>query len=450
MRHSLEGRLALFGIAVVLVTGLLVAGLSAWLGSPATAAAIGVAAVAPLVVFMARRFMHPVVKTVQAVSDGILSMKDRDFSVSLSPQSLPELASLVDSYNALGQLLRDERQSLYQRELLLDTVIQATPLSMVLTNAAGRIVYSNVAARQAFLGGRKLEGLAFADLIAASPEPLRQAVVGQTDTLFTVEGDGESEIYHLSQRAFLLNNQSHRLYLLKQLTRELSRQEVETWKKVIRVIAHELNNSLAPISSLAHSGRQAIDRPERAQLERIFHTIEERARHLHTFIEGYARFAKLPRPHLEEINWAAFLRSLQETAPFKLAGEPPAKPGVFDAAQMEQVLINLVKNAREAGAPVDSIELQVQEYAAGWRLQLTDRGAGMSEETLRSALLPFYSTKPAGAGLGLTVCREVIEAHGGRILLTNRPGGGLSATLWIPAIRMDSTDQAAVEAMPPA
>jgi two-component system nitrogen regulation sensor histidine kinase NtrY len=306
---------------------------------------------------------------------------------------------------------------------------------MVLTNAADRVVYSNVAARQTFLSGRKLEGLSFVELLAAAPEPLRQAAASETDTLFTVESDTESEIYHLSQRGFLLNSQSHRLYLLRQMTKELSRQEVATWKKVIRVIAHELNNSLAPISSLAHSGRQSIDSPQPEQLERIFRTIEERARHLHTFIDGYARFAKLPRPQPEVIHWAAFLRSLRQTAPFTLANEPPRRAGVFDPAQMEQVLINLVKNAREAGAAEDAIELHVDEHAGGWRIQVLDRGAGMQEDVLRNALLPFYSTKPAGAGLGLTVCREVIEAHGGRIALANRQGGGLAATLWIPAMQ---------------
>ena len=437
MRYSLEGKLALCGVGVVLLTAATVAGLSAWLASPYTAFVIGLSGATPLVIHAARRFMRPVARTLQAVSDGIVSMKDRDFSISLAPQKLLELAALVESYNGLGQLLRDERQALYQRELLLDTVIQATPLSMVLTNATGRVVYSNVAARQTFLGGRKLEGLAFAELVAASPAPLQHAVAGQTDTLFTIEGNAESEVYYLSQRAFLLNSQSHRLYLLKQLTRELSRQEVETWKKVIRVIAHELSNSLAPISSLAHSGRLAIERPERAPLERIFQTIEDRARHLHRFIEGYARFAKLPRPQPEEIDWAHFLRSLQEASPFKLGAEIPSTPGVFDPAQMEQVIINLVKNAHEAGAPADSIVLEVRAYASGWRIQLLDRGPGMSEEVLRNALLPFFSTKPSGAGLGLTVCREVIEAHGGRMSLANRSDGGLAATLWIPAIEPD-------------
>lgn len=437
MRSSLEGKFALLSAILILLAVAAVAGLIAWLQSPFIAALIAALIIIPLGIFAARFFMRPITRTLQAVSDGITSMKDRDFSVSITPSSQDELKALVESYNGLGELLRAERQGLYQRELLLDTVIQATPLAMVLTNASDRVVYSNVSARQTFLGGRKLEGLAFSELLSAAPDPLRQAVASESDTLFTVETQGESEIYHLSQRGFLLNSQSHRLYLLKQLTRELSRQEVETWKKVIRVIAHELNNSLAPISSLAHSGRQTVEHPDPVQLERIFRTIEERARHLHTFIDGYARFAKLPRPRPEAVDWPAFLRSLQATAPFRLINVPSTRPGVFDPTQMEQVLINLVKNAREAGAAQDSIDLDVSEHAGGWRLQLMDRGAGMSEEVLRGALLPFFSTKPAGAGLGLTVCREVIEAHGGRISLANRQGGGLVATLWIPAIRQE-------------
>ena len=439
-RHSLEGRLALLCIALVALATLIVAGMLQWLQSMLLGIALALLIVIPLAIFIARVFVQPVVRTLQAVSDGIVSMRDRDFSVSITPPKQDELRSLVEGYNGLGGLLRAERQSLYQRELLLDTVIQATPLAMVLTNAADRVVYSNVAARQSFLGGRKLEGLAFGELLKSAPEALRNAVATDTDSLFTVESADESEIYHLSQRGFLLNSQSHRLFLLKQLTRELSRQEVETWKKVIRVIAHELNNSLAPISSLAHSGRLTVANPQPEQLERIFRTIEERARHLHTFIDGYARFAKLPRPEPEAIDWAAFLHALQETAPFRLVGAPPTRPGVFDPTQMEQVLINLVKNAREAGAPGDSIELDVDEHAGGWRLQVNDRGSGMSEEVLRNALLPFFSTKPSGAGLGLTVCREVIEAHGGRISLANRTGGGLAVSLWIPVVAGDGDE----------
>jgi two-component system, NtrC family, nitrogen regulation sensor histidine kinase NtrY len=433
-QYSLEGKLTSLIAGLIGITAVLTVGLTLWLGSPFLAGAAAITLLLAPTVLAVRWFMRPISRTLQAVSDGINSVKDRDFSVSITTADAIELRALVASYNGLGDLLRTERQSLYQRELLLDTVIQATPLAMVLTNANDFVIYSNVAARQAFIGGRSLEGLMFKELLRGAPEPLRQAVEASTDTLFTIDSEGESDIYHLSQRSFLLNNQAHRLYLLKQLTRELSRQEVQTWKKVIRVIAHELNNSLAPISSLAHSGRQTVENPQPKQLELIFRTIEDRTRHLHSFIDGYARFAKLPRPNPEAVDWPAFLRSLQQTTAFELAGELPNRPGVFDPTQMEQVLINLVKNAREAGAEAASIEVEVQEYGGGWRLQVLDRGSGMSEDVLRNALLPFYSTKPAGAGLGLTVCREVIDAHGGRLSLANRAGGGLSVTLWIPQL----------------
>jgi two-component system, NtrC family, nitrogen regulation sensor histidine kinase NtrY len=426
------GKLVVFGVGIASAAVGIAFVLQPWFASPLSAGVAAVAIVTPIAMVWSRFVVLPVRRTIQAVSDGISSMKDRDFSVSIASPDEPGLKALVASYNSLGSLLREERQSLYQRELLLDTVIQATPLSMVLTNASGRVVYSNIAARQTFLGGRNLEGLAFDELLEAAPEPLRQASASGTDTLFTVDAGGESEIYHLSQRSFLLNSQAHRLFLLKQMTRELSRQEVETWKKVIRVIAHELNNSLAPISSLAHSGRQIVLRPDAAQFERIFQTIEERAQHLHTFIDGYARFAKLPRPLAEAVDWNAFLRALQNTSPFVIVGDVPSRPGFFDPAQVEQVLINLIKNAVEAGAATATIEVKVEEQAGGFGIQIMDRGAGMPEEVLRNALLPFFSTKPAGAGLGLTVCREVIEAHGGRISLANRPGGGLAVSLWIP------------------
>src|ERR1044072_7168279 len=156
MRFSLEGKLALFGFGLALVVAALVAVLSRWLDSPWLAFLIALAISTPLAAMAARYYMRPIAKTLQAVGDGIASLTDRDFSVSITAANQPELTALVDGYNRLGNVLREERQSLYQRELLLDTVIQATPLATVLTNANGRVVYSNVAARQTVLVARQL------------------------------------------------------------------------------------------------------------------------------------------------------------------------------------------------------------------------------------------------------------------------------------------------------
>jgi len=250
--------------------------------------------------------------------------------------------------------------------------------------------------------------------------------------LFTVEIAGEPEIFHLSRRGFRLNARPHLLYLLKQLTRELNAQEVATWKKVIRVIAHELNNSLAPISSLAHSGQQLARVPDTARLERVFTTIEERAAHLKTFIDGYARFAKLPQPRPAPVEWPAFLARLADALPFRLEGAVPQQTAQFDPAQLQQALINLLKNAHESGSPAEDVVISVEAGPSMWQLKVLDRGTGMTDTDLRNALVPFYSTKPTGTGLGLTLCREVLEAHGGRIALANREGGGLAVTLWLP------------------
>jgi len=430
-RFSLAGRSA----AALAASSMLAAAVTAlamrWL-PPLPAALCAVAAVAPLVLALGPWITRPWVQVVRAVRDGIVSLHDRDFSVSVAPTPDAELQALTSAYNSLGEVLRRERLDLYQRELLLDTVIQTTPLAMVLTDDGGRVVYSNVAARQLLREGHKLEGLDFESVLATTPAPLREALGSGGDTLFTMEIAGEAQVYQLSQRRFQLNARSHRLVLLKQLTRELAAQEVGIWKKVIRVIAHELNNSLAPITSLAHSGRLLAQQPDAAQLERVFSTIAGRAAHLASFIDGYARFAKLPRPRPARVSWERFLARLEGTLPFRIEGSVPQQPASFDESQLEQVMINLLKNAAESGSPPGEITVGVRTAAPGFRLEVGDRGSGLSDSTLRDALLPFYSTKPTGTGLGLTLCREIVEAHGGHLSLANREGGGALVTVWLP------------------
>lgn len=431
-RRSLEGTIALAAGAAALVSAFVGALASRWFAAP-VAALCGMLAAALAGVWIARLAARRWRATALALRDGIASLRDRDFSISITRTSNDEIGELVDAYNSLGALLRRERFDLYQRELLLDTVIQATPLALVLENTAGAVIYSNVAARELLGSGRKLEGHVLARVLDAAPAPLRDAFGSVDDRLFTVEIDGEPQVYHLSQRRFLLNAQQHRLLLLKRLTRELAAQEVAIWKKVIRVVAHELNNSLAPISSLAHSGRLLIDAADKAPLERVFDTIEERATHLAGFIDGYARFAKLPKPRLAPLDWDSLLMRLQSIAPFTLHTAQRRLGARADAAQIEQVAINLLKNALESGAPGESIEVVLRAHRGGVQLEVMDRGSGLSGEALGSALLPFFSTKASGTGLGLTICREIVEAHGGHLTLANREGGGAVASVWLPA-----------------
>jgi nitrogen fixation/metabolism regulation signal transduction histidine kinase len=429
----MAGRATLWLGATAAAGILLTLALHRFIESPWLAGSLAALLLTPLLAWAGTRLTAPWSRTARALGDGVLSLKDRDFSMSVTRASSDELGELVDHYNGLGDRLRVERQSLYQRELMLDTVIQSTPLALVLTNDADAVLYSNTTARRLFCAGRRLEGGRFANYLERAPAPLQEAIQRGGDTLFTLELGGEPEVYHVSQRSFLLNAAPHRLLLLKQLTREINSQEVATWKKVIRVIAHELNNSLAPISSLAHSGQiLAQGPPQPEQLGRVFSTIEDRARHLASFIEGYAQFAKLPQPRLAPLTWAVLLERLRVVATFRLAGGIPAAVLSCDHAQLEQALINLLKNAAESGADVQGIELAVAQTSRGFSIEVRDRGPGFTAAALEHALVPFYSTKAAGTGLGLTLCREIVEAHGGRLRIANREGGGAVVTLWLP------------------
>jgi nitrogen fixation/metabolism regulation signal transduction histidine kinase len=429
---SLEGKLTAALAATLVAAAALAAAATQWFASAWVGAAAAVFVLALPALIFARALAQPVAALIRALSGSVVAFRDGDFSFSIGSKRGDEVGDLVNAHNELGRVLRDERQHLFQRELLLDTVVQNTPTALALVEEGGHVVYANIAARQLLNGGRSLNGEVFADIVAAAPEPLARAIASGGDGLFSVQIDQEEETFHLSQRAFKLQGKPHHLYQLKRLTRELARQEVATWKKVIRVISHELNNSLGPIRSLSHSGREFARLGDVTRLAKVFETIEERTHHLETFTQGYARFAKLPQPRPEPVAWAPFLDGLSHHFAFGLIGAAPEVPGWFDRAQIEQVLINLLKNAHEADGDAQEIELAVALRGNDLRIEVRDRGSGMSETVLANALLPFYSTKRSGSGLGLALAREIAEAHGGRVQLANRPEGGLVVTLVLP------------------
>jgi two-component system nitrogen regulation sensor histidine kinase NtrY len=363
------------------------------------------------------------------LGNALRATRDGDYGLRLAVRGDREVAELKRLYNELADAVRVDRHDIHNKEVLLDTILQRTPLAVVLINAAGRVIFSNTAARDLLARGARLDGRPLADVTAHVASSLRDALMTPNDALFGVD----DETFHLTQRMFRLNTQQHRLVLVERLTPELRRQEVAVWKKAIRIINHEINNTVAPISSLFHSARIAQERPEhRHRLGEIYELIEERLQFLRAFLESYAQFARLPEPRKEHTTWAAVLEPVHALYDFRIEGNAE-QPASVDRTQMQQVLINLVKNAHESGSEPQDVVVSIQRTADDCVLRVLDRGRGMSDEVMRQALIPFYTTKPAGSGLGLPLCNEIVEAHGGRMRLAGRDGGGTVVTCWIPA-----------------
>lgn len=382
---------------------------------------------------IAHWFLRDYQAGIEALETGLLNIKDGEYSTTLAHQGKDEFADLCQLYNETVEKLRIEKHWLYQRELLLDKVTQSSPSVLLLVNDQQQIVFSNLAARDFFAIQRSLEGRSFAELIDKAPEGFHSIAYQSRDGLFSVQTkEGEQQTWHLSNGKFRLNNQPHRLLILKQLTRELSRQEVAVWKKVIRIISHELNNSLGPISSMLHSGKLLTKSQDDDRLQRVFNTIEERIHHLSHFVQGYGKFAKLPEPQLQQVPLTPFLDKLSEQWSFDTAGSDKDKEVFADPIQLEQLLINLLKNAHESGTPSSAVRLLVLVENNHTIIEVSDRGSGMSDTVMNNALIPFYSTKPAGSGIGLALCREIIDAHHGQITLKNRVNGGLGVRLYFP------------------
>lgn len=434
MKVRLQAKLTALLMGVFLLGAAAEAAAARLLGPVSLALAVLMVIVALAVAaYMARVAIRPVRRLLSSLAAAVSSYQDGDLSFSMPVVRSDEIGELLAAHNALGKVLRTQRSELVQRERLLDTVTENSPIALVLVDSHDRVTFANLAARHLLGAGRSFLGKDFSALLARSPEPLRHAAEAGRDSLFQVEIEGIEETFRLAQRSFQLQGRAHRLYLLERITRELSRQEVGIWKKLIRVVSHELNNSLAPIASLAQSGAQLVRRGNATQLVAAFEGIAERAQHLYEFISGYTAVAKLPAPLPTFVDWRALLDDLSRQARFRTVEPLPAEAGWFDRAQVEQALINLVKNAEEAGSPADDIEIAVTQLPLRQHIEVRDRGTGMSDVVMAQALLPFYSTKRSGTGLGLALAREIAEAHGGNIRLANRPERGLIVALELPA-----------------
>lgn len=316
---------------------------------------------------------------------------------------------------------------------LLAAAIEAAPTATLILDQEGRVRYVSQRAQALFFQGAVPRNASISEVVKSAPAPLVRALAGDRNEVMVLESDGEREVFLVAKHLFTAPDRGPWTVLtVNPLTDAIAREEVAAYRKVLRVLGHELNNSLAPVASLVATGQALLASRQLDDLPRMLDTIAGRVEHLRSFLSQYSAIARLPRPRPRLMPIDASLSRIATLYPgVRIRGSD--EPVFVDGAQLEQLLVNLVKNSVEAGSGLAEIEIEVAIGEQG-RLQLAvrDRGAGLSDEALAGALVPFYSTKPDGAGLGLTLCREIVEAHGGRMRLRKRSDGGAEVLVRLP------------------
>ncbi len=333
---------------------------------------------------------------------------------------------------------------LRQEQALLEALLEQVGTAVILADAEQRLVYANGTARELLLRPEAPQGEPLEAALHERVKALGPAWSEERDATLTLMVGGEPEVLQIVRRKIEVGFRPHELLVARRVTEALRTREIAAYKRVVRVIMHEVNNSLGPIGSTLGSAQRVLGNPQHAaRLQSTFAVVRERLKSLGEFLEGYARLARLPAPRPARVAWGPFLAEVRGLHPFQLAVEPPMEDGYFDQGQLQQVLLNLLKNAEEAGSPAGETEVEVSREGEDVCVRVSDRGSGLSDEAWRHAMTPLFSTKPKGSGLGLALCREILDAHGGRLGLFPREGGGTTVRCWLP--RAANTGQPSVE-----
>jgi nitrogen fixation/metabolism regulation signal transduction histidine kinase len=376
-----------------------------------------------------------VVYPLQVMSNLLAALREEDFSIRARGQRKDDpLGEVLIEVNALADTLREQRLGALEATSLLRTVMEEIPVAVYAFDPERRLRLVNRA-------GERLLARPSERLIGRTAEELGLAAcLGMNDpSILGITFPGGAGRWEVRTGHFRQGGIPLELLVMTDVSRSLRDEERQAWQRLIRVIGHEINNSLAPIKSIAHSLERIIGRDPRptdweADMRGGLQVIGARADSLGRFTAAYAQLARLPQPTLAPVSLArlaARVTDLERRRAVAVVGGPavtlPADPD-----QLEQLLINLVRNAVDA-TPDSSGGVTVSWVVGDGRVRVRvdDEGPGLSNTA--NLFVPFFTTKPGGSGIGLVLCRQIAEAHGGALTLENRkPGPGCRAELTLP------------------
>ncbi|MBR1939769.1 MAG: PAS domain-containing sensor histidine kinase [Bacteroidaceae bacterium] len=362
-------------------------------------------------------FYHKVVKPMNAIINGMDLLREQDFSSRLKLVHQKEADQIVGVFNQMMLQLKNEHLRVREQNHFMDLLISASPMGVVILDYDGFIQLSNKAGLQ-FMGYEQIEqikGLALSDLTTPLGREIAAIKRGESQTVRL----SDSMIYRCSHLTFTDHGFPHPFILIESLTDEVMKAEKKAYEKVIRLIAHEVNNSVAGITSGMDTVNEALqDMPDTVDLQDLLRVCMERLYGMSGFITSFADVVKIPAPQLEEtdVNTVvsqskAFMESLCLEHDIQLHLDLSAEPLLvkLDISLFEQVLVNIIKNATESIGQHGDIWLSTTQQPP--MLVVADNGAGISKEAEQKLFTPFFSTKPKGQGIGLMLIREVLTSH---------------------------------------
>ena len=384
---------------------------------------------------LAAALREQVIRPLQTISNMLAALRERDFSMRARGSNPADaLGLLLLELNGLGEDLRGQRLGALEATALLRRVMEEIDVAVFAFDSSQALRLVNRAG--AALLGRPREQLLGR---GAGELGLGPCFAADAPAVVDLELAGARGRWEVRRGTFRQEGIPHELLVLADVSRTLSREERQAWQRLIRVLGHELNNSLAPIKSLAQSLAELVRRDPppadwRKDLESGLGVIGSRAESLSRLMAAYARLARLPVPRLEPLSVVEWVRRVTalETRRVVVVCAGPDVTIQADGAQLDQLLINLVRNAVDASLESD-VEVEVSWAARNGLLEVWVRDGGPGLADTGNLFVPFFTTKPEGTGIGLVLSRQIAEAHGGTLMLANRDDRrGCEAWLSLP------------------